>query len=340
MKLIIINGAPRMEKGNTQILLNPFLVGAKGAGADVDIAFLGHKKIKQCTGCFTCYAKTPGVCVHSDDMPGLADRIGKADAMILATPIYLDGMTALTKTFVDRLVIFLDPHFVKDDIGLIHPLRRNFPKKIFVVSVCGYTGTHNFEPLLDQVKKMSRNLHSDFAGALLRPGAFSLLMTKKYSEKVRSVLEAARLAGEEFVRLGHVSKEICQSAAADICSGDELMKAANSYLGPGVGRLVIWDDQKDFLKKLSYYHFFQARPGYECHLRDLLRKVVSGKNDIRFITCALAIVCAIVLADTASSEAGGILHMFPATIDGERLPVARPSVLIVKDNCYRFRVKH
>jgi multimeric flavodoxin WrbA len=229
MKLIVINGAPRMEKGNTQILLNPFLVGARGAGADVDIAFLGRKKIKQCIGCFTCYAKTPGVCVHSDDMPGLVDRIAKADAMVLATPIYLDGMTALTKTFVDRLVIFLDPHFEKDDMELIHPLRRDFPKKIFVVSVCGYTGIHNFEPLLGHVERISRNLHSQFAGALLRPGAFSLLMTKKYSEKVRSVLEAARLSGEEFVRSGHISKEIFDRAAADICSEDELKKAANSY---------------------------------------------------------------------------------------------------------------
>jgi len=35
-----------------------------------------------------------------------------------------------------------------------------------------------------------------------------------------------------------------------------------------------------------------------------------------------------VLADAASSEAGGILHMFPTDIDGERAPVARPSVLL------------
>ena len=111
MKVIVINAAPRMEAGNTQMILNPFLVGLRGEGAQVDVALLARKKIKRCLGCFTCYAKTPGRCVHSDDMQGLTERIRVADMLLLATPVYIDGMTSLAKTFLDRLVVFLDPHF-------------------------------------------------------------------------------------------------------------------------------------------------------------------------------------------------------------------------------------
>ena len=33
MKVLLINAAPRMESGNTQVMLNPFLVGMRQEGA-------------------------------------------------------------------------------------------------------------------------------------------------------------------------------------------------------------------------------------------------------------------------------------------------------------------
>lgn len=44
--------------------------------------------------------------------------------MVLATPLYIDGMTALAKTFIDRLVAFMDPHFTEDGGDVRHPLRQ------------------------------------------------------------------------------------------------------------------------------------------------------------------------------------------------------------------------
>jgi multimeric flavodoxin WrbA len=229
MRIIVINAAPRMEAGNTQVILNPFLVGVRHQGAKVDIALAARKKIKPCVGCFTCYAKTPGVCVHQDDMPALIERIRVADAMVLATPVYLDGMTSLSKIVVDRLVPFLDPHFDRDGEGLRHPLRWKFPDKIFLVSVCGYPGLHNFDPLVLHMKRMARNFHAEFSGALLRPAAFSMLLAHKYPEAVRGVMDAARSAGEELVKHGQVSETTLQAVAADICSTEELMKTANGF---------------------------------------------------------------------------------------------------------------
>ena len=229
MRIIVVNAAPRMEAGNTQMILNPFLVGVRHAGAKVDVALLARKKIKQCMGCFSCYAQTPGVCIHNDDMPGLIERIRTADMMVLATPIYLDGMTSLAKTFIDRLVVFLDPHFIMDERGLLHPLRWRFPQKMFLVSVCGYSGLHNFDPLVLHTERLVRNLHSEFCGALLRPAVFSVLLTRKYPERVRQVLDFARMAGEELVKLGSVTASTLQAVAEDICTPEELMATANAY---------------------------------------------------------------------------------------------------------------
>jgi hypothetical protein len=237
MNIIVINAAPRMEAGNTQVILNPFLVGARHEGAKLDIALLAKKKIRPCRGCFTCYAKTPGECVQDDDMGALVGRIRAADLMILATPLYLDGMTSLAKIFIDRLVVFLDPHFTKADQGLLHPLRWKFPHKIFLISVCGYPGLFNFDPLVLHVQRIARNLHAEFAGALLRPAVFSILLTKKYPDRVKSVLDAVRSAGGELVRNGRVSEETSRAVAADICSPDELMTVANAYWDREIGSL-------------------------------------------------------------------------------------------------------
>jgi putative NADPH-quinone reductase len=218
-----------MEAGNTQLVLTPFLVGMRGKGVAVDVAYLARKNIKRCVGCFTCYAKTPGVCVHNDEMRGLIERIRSVDMLVLATPIYLDGITALAKTFIDRLVVFLDPHFSSDDKGFVHPLRWNFPPKIFLVSVCGYPGLHNFEPLTLYMERLARNLHSEYCGALLRPAIFSMLLTRKYPERVRIVMDAIRMAGEQLAEHGRVSDECMRAAGEDICSSEELMQMANTY---------------------------------------------------------------------------------------------------------------
>ncbi len=235
MNIIVINAAPRMEAGNTQVILNPFLVGARHEGAKLDIVLLAKKKIKPCRGCFTCYAKTPGECVHDDDMESLVARIRAADLMILATPLYLDGMTSLAKIFIDRLVIFLDPHFEKSDSGLLHPMRWKFPDKLFLISVCGYPGLSNFDPLVLHYQRIAKNMHSQFLGALLRPAVFSILLTRKYPDRVKKVMDAVRAAGGELVKNGRVSDETLKAISADICSTDELMATANAYWDREIG---------------------------------------------------------------------------------------------------------
>ena len=229
MNVLVINGSPRMETGNTQVILTPLLVGMRESGARIDIINLARKNIEPCIGCFSCYAKTPGKCIHDDDMESIEERISVADLLVLATPVYLDGMTSLSKIFVDRLVTFLDPHFSRTQHGVYHPLRKKFPAKMFLVSVCGYPGLENFEPLLLHFRKICLNLSSEYKGALLRPAAFSLLMGKKFPERLRGVLEAARRIGKDLVETNQLDQETLDMAAQDICPEDELIKTANSY---------------------------------------------------------------------------------------------------------------
>ena len=68
MKVLAINSSPRMDKGNTAMILNPFLEGMREAGSEVELFYTSKLNIKPCTGEFNCWIKTPGECYQKDDM--------------------------------------------------------------------------------------------------------------------------------------------------------------------------------------------------------------------------------------------------------------------------------
>jgi hypothetical protein len=89
MKLIDLNSSPRGEGiSKTGMLLDALVEGMREAGAEVETIRLRQKKINNCTGCFTCWSKSPWVCIHKDDMPGELFRvnIGQTIVASMSTP--------------------------------------------------------------------------------------------------------------------------------------------------------------------------------------------------------------------------------------------------------------
>ena len=99
MKILAVSGSPR-KNGNTEILLNEALEGAKADGAEVELYRLSGKDIQPCDGCWTCMKE--GKCHIQDDMQELYEKFFAADGIIIGTPIYYYAMTAQTKTMIDR----------------------------------------------------------------------------------------------------------------------------------------------------------------------------------------------------------------------------------------------
>jgi multimeric flavodoxin WrbA len=112
MKVLAINGSPRGAKGNTEQILQPFLEGAREAGAETEVIYLKDKKINHCRGCFTCWTKTPGVCVHKDDVPGILETLREAEVVVYATPLYVFTVSGLMKDFMDRVIPMAQPYII------------------------------------------------------------------------------------------------------------------------------------------------------------------------------------------------------------------------------------
>ncbi|MCU0579720.1 MAG: SCP2 sterol-binding domain-containing protein, partial [Desulfobacterota bacterium] len=161
-------------------------------------------KIKQCVGCFTCWTKTPGVCIHQDDMTNeLYPKWLAADLVVYAFPLYHYTVSAAMKTFIERTLPVALPFFEQGEAETYHPLRHDFPK-VVVLSVAGLPEMSVFDQLSAYVRFLFGYLSKTLVAELYRPAAESLT-TSFFREKAREIREAFVQAGREIVRDGSVS---------------------------------------------------------------------------------------------------------------------------------------
>ena len=99
MYVLGINGSPRIG-GNTDILLDKALEGAKSRGARTEKVILNTLKFSPCQECED--VRDDGTCIIEDDMQTLYRKIEEADAIILASPIFFGSLSAQTKMMIDR----------------------------------------------------------------------------------------------------------------------------------------------------------------------------------------------------------------------------------------------
>ena len=99
IKILGIAGSPRL-RGNTAILLDEALKGAKDAGAKTTKIVICNRDIYPCQGCGDCY-KT-GECTVDDSMDTLYRQTISANGIILAAPVYFNSLNAQTKAYIDR----------------------------------------------------------------------------------------------------------------------------------------------------------------------------------------------------------------------------------------------
>lgn len=107
-RVLIVNGSPR-RKGNSAALADSLAEGARAAGAEVDSFLLQDMDIRPCDGCDACRRGTGRDCHIQDDMNILYPLVRRADALVVAGPVYWFTVTAQTKLFMDRLYGIVKP---------------------------------------------------------------------------------------------------------------------------------------------------------------------------------------------------------------------------------------
>jgi len=228
MKVLAFNASPRGDRGNTALILNPFLEGMREARADVELFYNKKLKINHCQACFNCWLKTPGICSQKDDMRWLLPKMREADVWVLATPVYTDGVTALLKILLERTVPLAKPFLeLRGNYARHTPVEGTKVSQIVLVSSCGYWEMENFEPLLAHIKAFCKNASAEFAGALLRPHASKLRPMIENGTPVSDIFEAAKEAGHQLVKDGKMSTDTLSTISRELMPLETFIESTN-----------------------------------------------------------------------------------------------------------------
>ena len=98
--VLVLSSSPR-KGGNSDLLCDQFVTGARDAGHHAEKICLKDKTIHYCTGCGTCLNGAKS-CPQNDDMGEILEKMIAADVIVMATPVYFYTMCAQMKTLIDR----------------------------------------------------------------------------------------------------------------------------------------------------------------------------------------------------------------------------------------------
>jgi len=164
MKVLGIMGSPRVG-GNSDILLDEALAGAKAVGAEVEKIILDKKKIAGCKDCKKC--NETGICVLKDDMLEIHKKILEADAIIHSVPVYFWSMTSQMKAYLDRWCAFFDEQWRWQKN--YYPQMKG--KRIGLITVCGDPNVHTADPIVHSFQSTAEMTKLTWLGAVMTSAA-------------------------------------------------------------------------------------------------------------------------------------------------------------------------
>ncbi|MHA1211211.1 MAG: flavodoxin family protein [Candidatus Heimdallarchaeota archaeon] len=208
-KILGLIGSPRKDRGVTSMVYSMFKQGLDECDCEIDTIYLADLENNTCKGCFTCWHGKDKKCVYSDTVNDLILKLHTYDLMILAAPVYIDGLPGAVKNFIDRMLCVLDPEFILKDNHCRHPVRYPRMPHLVLLSTCGFTEMDNFSPMVDHVKAICKNMHLTYIAEILPPTAW-MMANPNLRILYQPVSEAIKQAGKEIVENGKLSDELYQ----------------------------------------------------------------------------------------------------------------------------------
>ncbi|OIN98816.1 hypothetical protein AUJ66_00210 [Candidatus Desantisbacteria bacterium CG1_02_38_46] len=189
MKILGIAGSPRRD-GNTFLLLQKVLDGAKTNGDETEFIFISDLKINPCRECGGC--DETGKCVVDDDMQTLYPKLQNAEGIVIASPIFFGSITANLKAIIDRCQCL----WVKKYI-LKQPISDKPNRKGAFISVCGGKKTDFFPAASLTIKAFFKTLEVSYVAELF----FSQIDEKDAITKHPAALKEAFSFGAKLLKM-------------------------------------------------------------------------------------------------------------------------------------------
>ena len=131
-KVIGILGSP-LTRGNTSLLLEKALEGARAAGADVERINIPLLDFTPCMEIFYCTEHD--TCRMQDDMTEIYKKFREFDGLVIATPVMTMGIPGKLKSFMDRFQVYYMAKYVRKN-SLV-PKEKRKTRKCLFISISG-----------------------------------------------------------------------------------------------------------------------------------------------------------------------------------------------------------
>ncbi|KAA6342476.1 2-amino-4-deoxychorismate dehydrogenase [termite gut metagenome] len=114
-RVVALNGSPN-ERGNTAYALSLIGEELEKESMDFEVIHIGDKRIRGCMGCYRCFET--GGCVYITEQEQVwLDKMKRADAIVLASPVYFGGIAGTMKSLLDRIFFAYSKEF-RNKIGV------------------------------------------------------------------------------------------------------------------------------------------------------------------------------------------------------------------------------
>jgi len=149
-KVLVLDGSTR-KQGNTSILIEHFLNGAKCNTDQIDHVIAKDLKIDYCNGCLRCNL-IKRCSISGDDWNELSQKIAEADVLVFASPIYFHYVTSPLKLIIDRFRSLVHVQITEQSVK--HTPWQKWNKDFVLLLSMGSSDDSDAQPVLDLFEYM------------------------------------------------------------------------------------------------------------------------------------------------------------------------------------------
>jgi multimeric flavodoxin WrbA len=179
MHLTFINGIPNDEFKKHETALEDIRKQLEKEH-QVDFFTVRNMNISYCCGCFSCWTKTPGLCVFNDDMSLILKSMATTDYILYFSPLSAGFVTSDTKKVMDRFIPNVLPFIKIYDGECHHPKRYDNNIKLGVVILDdGKLDNEAVKLTFESFERLSKNMHADkFFKAVVKEDEMEVILNE------------------------------------------------------------------------------------------------------------------------------------------------------------------
>jgi multimeric flavodoxin WrbA len=237
MKILVLVGSYRRNGNTDQLtgLIKEHLqkeAQQHQTALEIETVYLGQQNLGFCRGCRICYDRGEDKCPVKDDLLSIKAKMLAADGVLMASPVYVDDVSGITKNFIDRLChVCHRPQFAG--------------KAAFLVAT---TGSSRTGKTLETMKLALRTWGFQVVGqAGYKMGA----LIKREDTRARFDAQAAQAARRLFLSIYH--KSYRKPAFYSLMVFKIQQKAWQTKGDPNSLDYRYWEQQGWFEPKRTYY---------------------------------------------------------------------------------------